>query len=427
MGTGSLLLTPTTAISSESRRGAVWGVAQSFGFGLFIVVFQILLAGLLSGEPDARAAYLKLWGWDGGWYANIVENGYVSPPTLTRESYGNVAFFPAYPVSAALVRQATGWSAQVSLLVTSQIAACGFWTYLLLFFRRWGLAPRLTALGLILLVSHPAAFFLVASYTESLFLLGLLGFIYWSSEGSATGLCLAALHGLLMTSTRLVGLPVVVYPVLHVVLNSSPQIAWWRWRGCVRLLPALASAAVASLGVWLFFLYCQLRFGQWALYFETEEVGWHTTANYLAFFSRRTYWPPPPFLTEGFLSMAWVNQFSVPFTFVVFVALGALECFYRRSRPASGWQFRLPFYVGAALMYYISVCGSSGGGMYSMVRYLLSIEVLLVLPVVYWLSKLDAASLRAAWLRPLCAAWIVLGFLFQLWFTYRFTHGQWVA
>ena len=56
----------------------------------------------------------------------------------------------------------------------------------------------------------PFSFFFGMVYTESLFLCSLLGFVYWSDEGSGRGLLLAALHGFVMTSTRLVGLPVVV-------------------------------------------------------------------------------------------------------------------------------------------------------------------------------------------------------------------------
>jgi hypothetical protein len=66
-------------------------------------------------------------------------------------------------------------------------------------------------------------------------------------------------------------------------------------------------------------------------------------------------------------------------------------------------------------------------GMWSMVRFLLCVQVLLALPVLHWLANAEPASVRPVWLRPLFGTWVVLGFLFQLWCTYRFTHGQWVA
>jgi hypothetical protein len=78
-------------------------------------------------------------------------------------------------------------------------------------------------------------------------------------------------------------------------------------------------------------------------------------------------------------------------------------------------------------MYYVSVCGNSRVSMFSMVRFLLCVEVLLVLAVAHRLARAGPLSERPAWLRTLVGAWVVLGFLFQFWFTYRFTHGQWVA
>jgi len=42
-------------------------------------------------------------------------------------------------------------------------------------------SPAVQICGALLIAAHPAAFFLVAGYSESLFLMALLGFIYWST------------------------------------------------------------------------------------------------------------------------------------------------------------------------------------------------------------------------------------------------------
>src|SRR5205814_10410862 len=119
----------------------------------------------------------------------------------------NVAFFPAYPAVAAALRYAFNLETDTALLVTAQAAAWGFWSYFFLFCERWNLSPGLQTLGALSVLAHPASFFLIAGYSESLFLMALLGFIYWSSaRGRGAWFC-AAVHGVLMSGTRIVGIP----------------------------------------------------------------------------------------------------------------------------------------------------------------------------------------------------------------------------
>jgi hypothetical protein len=156
---------------------------------------------------------------------------------------------------------------------------------------------------------------------------------------------------------------------------------------------------------------------------KTGVVGWGTSANYLAFFSWRTYWPRPPLLRGGFLSMIWFNQFLVPFTLALFAALFVMEYQSGRGRPESGWRFRAGLYACAALMFYVSVCGNSGVAMYSMVRFVFSVGVLVTAAVIHWLS---VAGRRTS-VRVLLASWVAVSIPLQCWFTYRFTHKLWVA
>ena len=86
--------------------------------------------------------------------------------------------------------------------------------------------------------------------------MSLLGFIYWSGARSRAAPFLAGLHGLLLTATRITGLPLVVYPVLHAWLNAPREAG--RRRNTARLLAALAVGMFAALGAVLFFLYCQV-------------------------------------------------------------------------------------------------------------------------------------------------------------------------
>src|SRR5246127_4964960 len=129
---------------------------------------------------------------------NIVDRGFqtIVPPIDHKVmDVSNVAFFPAYPAIAALFRYGLNIDTGAALLITAQLAAWGFWSYFFLFCRRWNISSALQVCGALLILAHPAAFFLVAGYSESLFLMALLGFLYWSGVESRRARILAALHG----------------------------------------------------------------------------------------------------------------------------------------------------------------------------------------------------------------------------------------
>ena len=406
-------------------RADLAAVAWALGLGFVITLLQVFFACLLSGQPALRTAYGALFHWDSGFFASIVEGGYHSPPTLTFEDHGNVSFLPAYPLAASFVCGVTGWTTGLCLLATAQLAAWGFWTYVLLLFRRWGVCGSLAVLGALLIASHPAAFYLVAGYSEALFLFSLLGFLYWSDEGSNRGLLLAAVHGFVMTATRVVGVPVVFYPVWRRWLGRPGSMSSGPWPRLRHDLPALAVAGFALLGTALFFLYCHCRFGHWDLYTRTRLVGWRASSDVLAFFSWRTYYPRPPLLRDGFLNPVWFNQFLVPFTLAVFATLVAVDYRQRRSTAVGGWEERAGWYLCAALLLYVSVCGDAPTGLYSMVRYLLPVCVPLALAVIHRLSRLPLACRRRWYLVTL--GWVGVSCLLQMWLTYRFTHGLYVS
>src|SRR5262249_5653428 len=136
----------------------------------------------------------------------------------------NVAFFPAYPAIAALLRHLFNRSTGTALLITAQLAACGFWTYFFLLCQRWKVPRPLQICGTLLILAHPAAFFLVAAYSESLFLMALLGFIYWSTAEGRAARVLATMHGIVMSAARIVGIVCAAFPVVCSVFKTG-------WRG----------------------------------------------------------------------------------------------------------------------------------------------------------------------------------------------------
>jgi len=155
---------------------------------LLVTLMQIAMAvGLLAPEGPLSYRYSTLVQHDSYWFMNIVDRGYqtIVPPIDHKVmEVSNVAFFPAYPAIASLLHYGLHIDTDSALLIIAQIAAWGFWSYFFLFCGRWNVAPTLQFFGALLVVAHPAAFFLIAGYSESLFLVALLGFIYWSGAES---------------------------------------------------------------------------------------------------------------------------------------------------------------------------------------------------------------------------------------------------
>jgi hypothetical protein len=398
----------------------------SLGIGLALTFLQVMLACAISGKPTLALSYDSLYAWDGPWYAVILELGYHSPPVLTKEQFGNVAFFPGYPLTARLVHHITGLSSSHSLLLVAQLACWGVWTLLLLFFQRWNVPRGLALVGVLLLLIHPAAIFLIASYSESLFLFWLLGFLYLVDADTPSSRKAAAIFGCLMTATRLVGVPLAAYPLVRGWLNRSSRASGsWDWR---RAYPWLAVACFTGLGAALFFAYCQFRFGHWNLYMLTEEMGWAVHADYFAIFTERVlhlHWPNP---LEVGGDPEWLSRLSVPMTMVLFVAFFAIECLLARGELPTGWRERAGYYFCPALLFYICVSGHATRGMSSMMRFCLPVQAMFVLAAVHLLREpWRQGRLRSTWAAAGLTFWCVLSFACQIGMTYRYTHWLWVA
>jgi hypothetical protein len=284
--------------------------------------------------------------------------------------------------------------------------------------------PRLLGWAVLLVAVHPASLFLVAGYTESLFLLGLLGFIYWGDRPGPAAFALAAVHGYVMTATRLVGVPLVIYPLLRVWLRPADEQPV---PGALRrrLVRAAVLGAVAFLGAASFFAYCQLRFGQWDLYMKTEEVGWGVRPDYFALFSWQIYRIGWPHWREYYVDPEFLGRLSVPFLLAVFVGLLAVEL-RRGGRGVAGRRERLPLYCGAWLLFYVPVCGHASRCLSSVLRFELCAYPFLVLAVLHLVARAYPGRLPRR-TRRLFTGWLLASLVLNLAMTWRFTHGLWVA
>ncbi|PYJ72330.1 MAG: hypothetical protein DME75_05175 [Verrucomicrobia bacterium] len=187
-----------------------WSPLKPLLAGLVLTLLQLVMAvWLLAPEGPASYRYSTLIQHDSYWFMNIVDCGYhtiVPPIDHKAMEVSNVAFFPAYPAIAALFHYGLNIDTGTALLIVAQLAAWGFWSYFFLLCKRWNISAPLQVCGALLILTHPAAFFLIAAYSESLFLMALLGFIYWSSAEGRASKVWAALHGVMMSATRIGGL-----------------------------------------------------------------------------------------------------------------------------------------------------------------------------------------------------------------------------
>ena len=395
--------------------------------GLLLTAVQLAMAvGLLAPEGPLSDRYQSLIQHDSYWFINIVDRGYqtIVPPIDHKVmEVSNIAFFPAYPAIAALFRYGLNIDSGAALLITAQLAAWGFWSYFFLFCKRWYVSPALQICGALLIAAHPAAFFLVAGYSESLFLMALLGFIYWSTAAGRSAKPWAAAHGIVMSATRIVGIVCAAFPLVHSLFLKGwkglrePR-AWFRQYAAV-----IGLMAVATLGALFFFIYCQVRWGNWNMYMLTQAAGWGIIPDYLAVFKPSSYRWLVPALNDP----TEASQLSMTLGAVLLVGVALCELLATIRRPAC-LPVRAGIYFCAAAIYYLSVSGVACVSMESMLRYEFCVHALIVLAFLNFLRQFRTPPMLV---RAFGIAAVALlsaaGLCVQGWYVWNFTRGNWVA
>ena len=395
--------------------------------GLTVTLLQLAMAvGLLPPEESLSERYSALVQHDSYWFMNIIDRGYqtIVPPIDHKVmEVSNVAFFPAYPAIAGLFRYGFKIDSSTALLITAQLAASGFWCYFFLFCKRWNVSPALQICGALLIAAHPAAFFLVAGYSESLFLMALLGFIYWSTMEGRSAKIWAALHGIVMSATRIAGIVCAAFPLVCSVFQTG-------WRGLLeprRWLRehwrAISITIVAACGAIGFFVYSQLRWGQWDIYMLTQAAGWGIVPDHLAVFKPGSY----RWLVPALNNPTEASQISMTLGALLLVGVALCELLPAIRRRA-GLPMRAGIYFCAAAIYYISVSGVACVDMESMLRYEFCVHALIVLAFLNFLRQFRTPPMfvRAFGITAV-ALLSAAGLCVQGWYVWNFTRGNWVA
>jgi hypothetical protein len=220
-------------------------------------------------DPEIARRAPPLARYDSGWYLHIAEHGYGTPPGPGEKS--EHVFFPLYPLIVAGVARALSIDAFTAGIAVSTLAAlAAAWLFAAEARRRLGAAKSAAPEGevrsaLLFLLLFPTAFFLLAMYAESLFLLlALLAFAAVERRRFAA----AAAFGLLAGLTRAPAVALAL-PLGLAVLEAGPGSDPARRR---RALPAILVGLAPPAGVALWMLGIGVRFGEPGLYFRIQRA-----------------------------------------------------------------------------------------------------------------------------------------------------------
>lgn len=209
-------------------------------------------------RPDLLTACSR---FDALHYAAIIEKGYSYDP-LNRS---DVAFFPAYPITARVAVALTGWNTRLSLMATSNLMLLAmfvvFSAYLRSRYPEDTSGNRFLVLGIFGL--WPAGFFFRMGYSESTFLFFTLLVLYGMVRRWPL-LVVILLCGI-VTAARPVGLAVTAALVWHIFSDAN--------RGPVprRLLLAMICSVGASWGLLAYMTYQYYKFNTPLAFAQTQE------------------------------------------------------------------------------------------------------------------------------------------------------------
>lgn len=348
-----------------------------FIWRLIIILFQIFLQPHYKITPDSQTLYQRLYlswvtYWDAGHYISIAQNGY---------NYPQQAFFPLWPL---IIKSLIILGVPVYIATYALTFIFGLSTFILFYMLVKKLLGKDKAnLALLIFASFPSTMFLLAGYTETVFMtLALSSFIFFENKKYL----LAALFGGLTSMTRLVGIGVGISRLtLSQPLNK-------------KFLYFLISLS----GLSIYMLYLQISYGD-ALLFSKATTEWCMVSNKCQF----TFPLTPLSSYANLLLMGWTKP-SLSFVFidwffsVIFIGLSVFVF----------TRLKLTYFIYTSIIVLLPLLLGSTVGM---VRYVLvAFPVFFIMPII----------LRSKFLFFIVC---LLLFLLELRFVALFSSRIWVA
>jgi hypothetical protein len=178
--------------------------------------------------------------FDGLWFLRIATAGYV-------DGDGSAAFFPLYPLLIRFLSPVLGGHPLAAAYLVSHLAALGSLAFVyFLTASEWN--ERMARRSVLYLAVFPTSLFLLAPYSESLYLLLALACL-WGARRKLWAV--AGLAGAAAAATRNLGMLLVVPLAVEAVHQ------WLEDRSGPRLIRSLAWSALVLAGAGAYFLYWQ--------------------------------------------------------------------------------------------------------------------------------------------------------------------------
>jgi hypothetical protein len=354
-------------------------IAYAMSIALLSRAMIFLLSQMFNGAFGVNKSPLEsLCSWDCGWYMSIIERGYdLQPHGHAAGDAANWAFFPLFPMAARFFSTLFQIGGILSATIFSN--ACFVLALCILFkYAKKFLDIDSARFVILALAFSPYSIYFSVPYTESLYLLLMLGALYFARSDKWI---LAALFAAMLSATRNLGV-FIVFPMLVICLRQ------YEWKDLIRLKgnAAYASLAlfIAPLGLFLYMFFLHHQAGD-ALAFKNVQVAWDRI-------------PDNP-LKEIFGSLRKGNWYEKYCSLVACASLlASAYLFVKRFRAE-------------ALVLFIGIMIPASAGIVSMPRYALTLfPIFLALGL---FTKRYARS-RAA---ILCCNASLLGFVVMSWIT----------
>ena len=380
---------------------------------LFVGYLAVFMFGYREGGAPWKIAeneFVNLQArWDTGWYLGVAIEGYAGDPARPADQQ-NIVFFPAYPILTRAAGRLLGGASTAYLLGGTLVSLGAFFWALAYLFRfardTLGDADQAEA-AMWMLAAYPFAIFFSAVYSESLYLLGVVGAFYHFRRREFVR---AGLWGLLAGLDRAPGcfLSVslgfmAIAPWLPSWLVGGPRatdtVAARLVSGPARsvraLATAIASAAMPGVGMLLFSAFVWRLTGH-PLAWEEGHAAWGRTYSGLGVLvSQRADW-----LWRGGL-YAYTSGQSGDFV----NALGAIFVL------ATVWPVARRLGTAYAVFILINILPPlAAGGFMSAGRF-----SSVLFPSFVWLGSAVPARHRAAWIGTFMAGQAFCAALFYTW------------
>ncbi|ACC84264.1 membrane protein [Nostoc punctiforme] len=304
--------------------GLFFVIAMWLSSRLLIAIAMLLIAPLFPSSSTGVTATFS-WdvfhAWDSVWYEKIVTSGYDFSSEV--KEIHTVAFFPLFPLLSWII-MLTGLPFKVAGLLVNNSAFLA--ALIILYFWVQELYDTSTARwATATLAWCPYSLYGTVIYTEGLFLLCTTSALRAFDKKQYIWV---GFWGALSTATRLPGVA---------LIPAFLFVSWKERRG----IKAYIASLTVGLGISLYSLYCQIKFGD-ALAFIHAQKAWRGDATGFAW---EGWWKMLMQITVGFTNWksGYIKDPLYPLLFLIIIGSGYLLWRFRVYLGMSKFRYGLYF------------------------------------------------------------------------------------